>query len=100
MLAHQQIRVDQAFDCCAPATAGYRFQAAAVLAGLDQFKAQQLSMLGLLAALIALLAVTASVATRVSADQAIRLITASGGVIVVTFVAVTAALVGSPVRRV
>jgi tetratricopeptide (TPR) repeat protein len=72
----------------------------AVLAELDQFKAQQLSMLGLLAALIALLAVTASIATRVSADQAIRLITASGGVIVVAFVAVTAALIGSPIRKV
>ncbi len=43
-----------------------------MLAELDQFKAQQLSMLGLLAALIALLAVTASIATRVQADQAIR----------------------------
>jgi hypothetical protein len=71
-----------------------------VLAELDQFKAQQLSMLGLLAALIALLAVTASIATRVSADQAIRLITASGGVIVLAFVAVTVALIGSPIRRV
>jgi hypothetical protein len=72
----------------------------AVLADLDQFKAQQLSILSLLAALIALVAVTASIATRVTVEQAVRLIASSGGVIVIVFAAVAGVLIGSPMRRV
>lgn len=71
----------------------------AVLADLDQFKSQQLSLLSLFATLIALLAVTATIATRVSGTDAIRLIVASGGVIVVTFGAVTAVLTGVRIER-
>jgi len=71
-----------------------------VLADLDQFKSQQLSLLGLLAALIALPAVTASIATRMNPAAAVHLITAAGGVIVVTFGAVTAALTGARMTRV
>ncbi len=72
----------------------------ALLTDLDQFKSQQLSMLSLLAALIALLAVTASIATRVSGTDAIRLIVASGGVIILTFGAVAAVLIGTRIQRI
>jgi tetratricopeptide (TPR) repeat protein len=71
-----------------------------VLADLDQFKSQQLSLLSLLAALIALLAVTASIATRMNPAAAVHLITACGGVIVIAFGAVTAALTGARMSRV
>jgi hypothetical protein len=57
-------------------------------------------LLSLLAAIIALLAVTASTATRVSPDDAMRLIIASGGVIVIAFVSVAGVLIGTPLIRV
>lgn len=80
--------------------AGLEAKQKAVLSELDSFKAQQLSLLGLLAALIALIAVTASTATRVSSGDAMRLIIASGGVIIIAFVAVAGVLLGTPMSRV
>ena len=72
----------------------------AFLAELDQFKGQQLSLLGLLTALIALIVVTASTVTKVNPTEAIRLIAASGGVIVIVFSGVAGVLIGTRLRRV
>ncbi|MBT0774226.1 hypothetical protein KIH74_35105 [Kineosporia sp. J2-2] len=66
---------------------------------LDQFKTQQLALLGLLAAVMALIVSSASISTRVDPSEAVRLLAASGGIVAIVFGGVTAALVGTSAGR-